>query len=151
MAEDSPELSHLVFRRIEKALYDAGHYGRIPAVYGKLLEKRPDDIRSLLRLANYAERKGALQEAVEQAEVAVETDPDAIAARASLAAYLSDLERSTDASRECREILRICDEQWSRFVCQYCGNEEKEFMWRCPSCRRVGMYDAHNVCDHGTS
>lgn len=151
MAEDSPELSRLAFLRVEKALYDAGNYGRIPHVYGKLLEKRPDDIGSLLRLANYAERKGALEEAVERAELAVETKPDAIMPRASLAAYLSDLERSTDASRECREILRICEEQWLRFVCPFCGNEEKEFMWRCPSCSRVGLFLTDSVCDQETS
>jgi lipopolysaccharide biosynthesis regulator YciM len=151
MAEDSPELSRLAFLRIEKALYDAGNYGRIPHVYGKLLESRPDDISALLRLANYAERKGALEEAIEQAELAVEANPSAIMPRASLAAYLSDLERSTDASRECREILRICEEQWLRFICPFCGNEEREFLWRCPACRRVGLFLTDSVCDQETS
>jgi lipopolysaccharide biosynthesis regulator YciM len=151
MAEDSPKLSRLAFLKIEKALYDAGRYGRIPQVYGKFLEKRPDDVESLLRLANYAERKGSLEEAVEQAELAVEANPHTIPPRASLAAYFSDLERSTDSSRECREILRICEERWNRFVCSFCGNEEKEFMWRCPSCRRVGLFLTAGGCDHETS
>jgi len=138
LAEDSPELATVAFCRIEKALYDAGKYGKIPEMYDDILQKQTGRFDVLLRLAEYQDRKGSVEVAAELCGSAIEANQDSIEPRVALAAYLSDLERCSEAAKTCREILDIIEMERSNFQCSNCSHTVSEYMSRCPSCNRVG-------------
>ncbi|MCU0611180.1 MAG: tetratricopeptide repeat protein [Candidatus Eisenbacteria bacterium] len=140
LADEVPELADLAYSRIERALYDAGEYGRILEIYDTMLQKRPGDVETLCRLALYDERIGSLEKAVERAQQAVDAAPSASFPRALMAAFLCDLGRAEEASVACREIARLSGHGLPQYRCPHCGAPSAEFVWRCPACARIGAF-----------
>jgi lipopolysaccharide biosynthesis regulator YciM len=140
LAQDVPEFSQQAYSRMERALYDAGDYGRILEIYDAMLQERPGDVETLCRLALYDERIGSLDKAVERAQQAVEAAPSSVLPRALLGAFLSDLGRSEEAAVVCREIAQRAGQMAVSYRCPHCGATLPEFAWRCPSCARVGAF-----------
>lgn len=140
LAEGAPELAPAAYEKIEKALYDAGKYGKIAEVYGAVLEKRPGDPAALLRLARHEERKGDLDGALERCRQAAESDPESIHARAATAQYLDELERCVEAASEAREIVRLIEKHRAGFACPGCGWVSEEYRWHCPECGTAAAF-----------
>lgn len=139
LSSDVPEMAPQALSRIERALYDAGDYGRILDIYQALLEARPGDVETLCRLALHDERIGSLDKALERAQQAAEAAPASVYPRALAASFLCELGRPDEAAALCREIAQLVATA-ERYLCPYCGVSSQEFAWRCPSCARVGLF-----------
>jgi len=59
VAADNPE----VHDRLEKVYFDLGRFGDIEKVYAQILDKRPQDMQTLLALARIAMKKGEFEDA----------------------------------------------------------------------------------------
>ena|GEM_PF-2898864 len=138
-AEQSETISGLIFTRMEKALYDAGKYGKISDVYGNLLESCPNNIYVLLALARFEERKGDLEKALDHCRRAIELSPDSLKVHAAAAAYSADMEMCSEASAEIREIMKLMDNRETQRVCPSCRMKVDDIVWRCPNCNRIGL------------
>ena len=138
-SEQSDLVSSLIFSKMEKALYEAGKYGKLSDVYGSLIDSRPDNVHVLLALARFEERKGDLQKALEHCRRAVELSPGSLKIHAAAAVYYADLEMSADAATEVREILKLLDDRDTHLRCISCGTIVDDIVWRCPTCGRIGL------------
>ncbi len=67
-----------VFAQIETALFDLGRYSEVEKFYRRLLEKTPDHLDALARLANVLEEKGERQQALELLDAALGQFEDSI-------------------------------------------------------------------------
>ena len=62
--EKVPESAHLVFDRLEKALYEKGQFSKIEELYSSLLNKNKDDVYVIIRLAKIYAKKGDFKQAL---------------------------------------------------------------------------------------
>jgi tetratricopeptide (TPR) repeat protein len=96
-ALENPE----VHERLEKVYFDLGRFGDIERVYGQILEKRPQDVQTLLALARICMKKGQLEDAERlllQAREATPHNPLAFQ-------LLADLYLDQGQIQEARELI----------------------------------------------
>jgi lipopolysaccharide biosynthesis regulator YciM len=96
-APEGPELHE----RLEKVYFDLGRFGDIERVYAQILDKRPQDLQTLLAFARIATKKGSLEEAERlllQAREVAPQDPTAFQ-------LLADLYLDQSKVQETRELI----------------------------------------------
>ena len=74
----APDDSHLIFDKMESALFDLGRYSEVENFYRKVLENDPTDLASTLRLANVLNEKGEGQAAIKLIDNLIENGKDNI-------------------------------------------------------------------------
>jgi lipopolysaccharide biosynthesis regulator YciM len=62
--EKVPESAHLVFDRLEKALYEKGQFSKIEELYLSLLNKNKDNVYVIIRLSKIYAKKGDFKQAL---------------------------------------------------------------------------------------
>ncbi|HEX5042907.1 MAG TPA: tetratricopeptide repeat protein [Candidatus Polarisedimenticolaceae bacterium] len=75
--------------------------------YRPWVHKKPDLSAAYLRLAADDVRRGRLDQAIREGEVAVRVNPSHAIAHYNLGCYLLDAGRLDDAEREFQEVLRL--------------------------------------------
>jgi len=131
-----PEKASLAFGRLEKALYEKGHFSEVVGLYRDLLERDPKNLRALLALAVIYEKKGDIDEAIRACESALQVEPTSAAARQFLVKF-HQLKGDQEKAMENLEMLSsLAEPTRHTFVCQNCRYESSEPLWHCPQCGR---------------
>ena len=79
-AELSPGDVSMVFSDIESALFDLGRYSEVENFYRRVLDKNPNNLEAVIKLANVLEEKGERQAALALVEESIEPDNVEVAA-----------------------------------------------------------------------
>ena len=79
-AELSPGDVSIVFSDIESALFDLGRYSEVENFYRRVLDKNPNNLEAVIKLANVLEEKGERQAALALVEESIEPDNVEVAA-----------------------------------------------------------------------
>jgi len=90
-----------VHERLEKVYFDLGRFGDIERVYAQILEKRPQDVQTLLASARIAMKKGT----VEEAEKLLQRARDAAPGNTQAFQLLVDLYLDQGQIQEARELI----------------------------------------------
>jgi len=133
-----PQRAHLVFRRLEKTLFEQGKFGEMANLYRKLLDQDKDNVRALTALANIQEKKGDIQEAFETCRQALQIQPDDLAAHQLMVSMYQQMGAHQEIAALLQELVLHSPEE---YVCQNCGYLSKKPLWRCPQCHRWRTFD----------
>ena len=79
-AELSPGEVSMVFSDIESALFDMGRYSEVENFYRRVLDKNPNNLEAVIKLANVLEEKGEHRVALALVEGSIQPDKVEIAA-----------------------------------------------------------------------
>ncbi len=71
-----PDKAHLVLSRLKKTLFEVGKFGEISSICTEILEDAPKNLYARLTLAEYHNKKGEDNLALEQLNLALEHNPD---------------------------------------------------------------------------
>jgi lipopolysaccharide biosynthesis regulator YciM len=135
-----PSAGHLIYPRLEKALFDLGKYGEIIKIYLDILEKNPQEIHTLHALAGIYQKKGNSNLAIETLKEILEIKPDYYPALGSLILLFSQNGRSQEAKALVEEYQGRISSPEDKLSCHNCGQTFSSPPWRCPSCGRINVY-----------
>jgi lipopolysaccharide biosynthesis regulator YciM len=138
-AEIVPEKANLIFRPVEKVLFDLGDLGVIEKFYEKVLSKKPEDIYTVVALANFYDRKGDTDRAILLLEEVLAKEPDSAEAKISMARLLINKNKNIEAKKIFDELIEESI-TFSEFKCSNCGYREKRGLWVCPSCGETDTF-----------
>ena len=128
-----PEQAYLCFDRLEKAHFELGDFSAMAQLYQNLVDKKPDDLRSLFALVSMKEKMGELDAAIALCQQALERDPESREARWCLVKCFhskGDDTRAVEYALDLEKRTRV----GFLFRCKVCGFETQEPLWRCPQC-----------------
>ncbi len=134
---------HIVFPRLTKTYFEKGEYQKIEEAYKTVLEKLPEDKRTIVSLTDYYLKMGRLNEAQELIKNGIESHPDSI--EMNLFFLLTDLELKK--SESVGKLRHIIDNYINRgqFRCNKCGSISKEFIIRCPECNEWDTFEIERI------
>jgi lipopolysaccharide biosynthesis regulator YciM len=135
-----PERAPWVYRRLEKAYFDLGRFGTMMDVYEEVLKERPEDLATLLSVAQFHQKKGDLGEAERAISRILENDPEEPLARLYLGLIRVEQGNPNAASEILGDLLEAEMEAAETFICARCGHEEEDVLWRCPQCGAWGSF-----------
>lgn len=136
-----PGKAFLAFERLEKALYEKGHYGDVLGLYRELLERDPENLNALLALVNIYEKKGDIDEAIRTCERALEAEPTCAAARQYLIKFYQLKGDQKRVMENLEALTSSAESSTRRFVCRKCGYESPQPAWHCPHCGQWRTFD----------
>lgn len=136
-----PQKAYLVFRCLEKALYEKGQFGEVAKLYRDLLERDHGNIRALLALANIYDKKGDINEAIQSCEKVLEIDPGSVAARQFLVKLYQQRGDQAKVIENLEILVGATMSTKNRFECNVCGHVSPEPLWYCPQCGQWRTYD----------
>ncbi|MCD6099266.1 MAG: tetratricopeptide repeat protein [Candidatus Marinimicrobia bacterium] len=135
----SPDKSSFLLRKLEKALFELGNFDKVGDLYERLIEKIPDDIRIVISLALFYEKKGKIDEAIEVIDKYQEKysgDSVALITRARLLVAKGELQEAERLLDDVLEKSRVKE----FFVCKNCGYKSEEVRWICPDCKEIDTF-----------
>lgn len=135
-----PQWAYIVYGRLEKVYYESGNFGDIEALYEDVLRAKPNDIPTLLAMAEINQKRGVFDEAMRLVRETLEIDPDCRRAR-QLLVRLHLEKGDTDAAL--KDVLSFLEESRpgeGEFVCRDCGHRSMEVLFRCPGCRNWNTF-----------
>lgn len=138
--EEVPGSGYMIYPRLEKVLYDLGRFGEIARVYLEVLEKNPQEIRTMYALANFYEKKGNSNLAMDVLLGILEIQPDYYPGLGSLILLYSQNGMNQEARALLEKFQRNLPAGDSKLSCRSCGYSSSIPPWRCPSCGRVNVY-----------
>jgi lipopolysaccharide biosynthesis regulator YciM len=130
-----PQWAYIVFGRLEKAYYESGTFGEVERVYEGVLRARPNDIPTLLAMAEMNHKRGEFDEALRLVGDALELDQSCRRARQLLVRIRLEQGDPESALKDVMSFLEESRPGEGKFICADCGYESKEVLFRCPSCR----------------
>lgn len=136
-----PQKAYLAFGPLERALYEKGQFGEVAKLYRDLLERDSDNLRALLALAIIYDKKGDLDEAIQTCERALEVEPGSATARQFLVKFYQQRGDQAKVMENLEALVSSAAAAPERFVCQNCGHESPEPLWRCPQCGQWRTYN----------
>lgn len=135
----SPDKSSFLLKRLEKALFELGNFDKVGNLYERLVERIPDDVRIVISLAMFYEKKGKLDEAGEIVDKYQEKyggDSIALITRARLLVAKGELQEAERLLDDVLEKFRVTES----FVCKNCGYKSEDVRWICPNCREIDTF-----------
>jgi len=132
--QDSP-YAHLAYDRLEKAYFDQNRYDDVAALYSKVIEKNPDNVKARIALGAYYARKNMLDEALAHLREALRIQPRSVEARSQVKQLLVRHHMHDEIEREYTDLVAALGEPVDQFTCVRCGLQASELTWRCPQCR----------------
>lgn len=138
LVEISPSHAYLMFPQLTKAYYDKGEYQKVESIYKSILERIPDDTRTIAALADLHLKMGRYHDAHEFLRGVLENAPDSIVLNLLLLLTRMEEEKS-DSAPVLRNILQTMQKK-SIFRCGECGAVSNEYDIRCASCGEWETY-----------
>ena len=138
--ESAPELSGLVFPRLEKVLFDMGQYSEIAGIYQQVLAADSLNTDALLGLARYSDKKGDHQSALAYLARIVEADPGHLLARQLLVQIHREQGSSDLAWHAAEGYFTWLPAAKEDYRCSQCGEHTSTPRWYCPNCHRFLTY-----------
>lgn len=139
--EHTPELSGLVFPRLEKVLFDMGQYSEIVGIYQQVLAADGLNTDALLGLARYSDKKGDHQAALAYLSRIIEADPGHLLARQLLVQIHRDQGSSEQAWQAAEGYFTWLPAARQDYRCSHCRAQSDAPRWYCPNCHRFLTYD----------
>jgi lipopolysaccharide biosynthesis regulator YciM len=130
-----PKIAYTTFRRLERAFYEKGRFEKIVDLYNGVLERNPNDVTTIMTLANIHRKKGNIEEALRLCKTALEAEPGSRRVKQAMARLYyekGDIEASLKAMVEAFNGFSSDDEH---YVCNNCDYKSNEVLWRCPRCK----------------
>jgi lipopolysaccharide biosynthesis regulator YciM len=140
LTELYPQWAYIVYGRLEKAYYESGAFGDIEQVYENVLRARPNDIPTLLAMAEINQKRGVFDEAMRLVKETLELDPDCRRARQLLVRLRLEKGDAEDALQDVLSFLEESRLGEGEFVCRDCGHRSTEVLFRCPGCSNWNTY-----------
>jgi lipopolysaccharide biosynthesis regulator YciM len=137
----APELSGLVFPRLEKVLFDMGQYSEIAGIYKQVLAADSTNTDALLGLARYSDKKGDHQSALAYLARIIEADPGHLLARQLLVQIHRDQGSSDLAWRAAEGYFTWLPAAKQEYRCSQCSEKTATPRWYCPNCHRFLTYN----------
>lgn len=137
--EVSPEKAYLVFPQLKKILFNLGKFERIHSFLKNILKKSPENVETIIALAEFFENKGDIDQAIAIIDEQLRTNKIDDKLQISLAKFYA-------AKQECRKTVNILTDVLStygareNFVCKNCGYETLTPGWLCPECRETDTF-----------
>lgn len=135
-----PQWAYVVYGRLEKAYYESGAFGDVERVYEDVLRAKPNDIPTLLAMAEINHKRGVFDEAMRLVKETLEIDPDCRRARQLLVRLRLEEGDSKAALKDVLSFLEESRPGEGEFVCSSCGHRSKEVLFRCPVCRNWSTF-----------
>ncbi|HEX9751338.1 MAG TPA: tetratricopeptide repeat protein [candidate division Zixibacteria bacterium] len=104
-AETAPKDAHVIFDRLERALFELGQFGEITAFYDRILESDPSNTAALVALGDLALKKGERETAQRHYRQALDINPNDLSARAGLIRILAQQKRFDLVGEEIEGLL----------------------------------------------
>lgn len=136
-----PNKAHIVFPYLEKACFDKGIFEDIEALYKDLIELDVKNINTVLALVEFYLKKGRYETAhsfLEKAEEDFVGSAHLAAKKVQVFYHLSQYQKAASAA------LELCGDNFQNakhiYICEDCGFESKEPLWRCPQCKTIDSF-----------
>ncbi|MGA1871154.1 MAG: tetratricopeptide repeat protein [bacterium] len=127
--------SHLVYKKLEKAYLNKGNYDQIEQVYHSYLRKHTGDISTRLILADYYQKKGAINKAIQILKDGLKINPHATRLSCALGEILIKEDREKEIIEEYKLLLNRIERKKQIYVCNKCGYKNNDIIWKCPQCK----------------
>jgi lipopolysaccharide biosynthesis regulator YciM len=141
LAEKVPQSAYLVFEKLEKVLFEMGNFGEIEKFYNQILSADPKNTHALLALATLDEKRGKTEQAQERYSLILDIDPLYLPAQLSLLRICQDKGQTYEAKHIIEGLFDICPSPLGSFICQKCGHNSDEPLWRCPRCKSWNSFN----------
>lgn len=138
--EANPDQGYLAFDRLKEVLFDLGRYGEIEAIFHQILNKNPKHAQTKLQLAEFLNKQGRHEEAIETCREAVEMNPDFLKGHLLLARLLREQDNATLAMDAALDGLAKSIERTPSYTCALCAFTSEEMIWHCPQCGGWNSY-----------
>ena len=124
--------AHITFPRLTKAYFESGEFAKMEEIYKEVLEKYPDDAKTIINLAEYYLKMGRLNEAHELLVGGTESHPESF----KMNLLLLQTEMELEGCKPHTILQRIIDNlrKKEQFRCEKCNTVINEFVIRCPNC-----------------
>ncbi len=137
--------SHFVFEKLEKAYLKKKDYDHIEQIYREVLNKRPEDHNTRLILADYYQKKGLSQKAVQELKDALKFKHSIPSIKQKLGEILLKENLEKEALKEYKAMIEEMKAQKPLSCCSRCGYQTTEVIWKCPQCKE---WDSFVTEDH---
>lgn len=133
--KEMPGYSTPVFERLEKLLYEKGRFSEMVTIYENFLNDHPDHSPTLLSLALLYKKRGDDAQAVEFLKRVLEFDTKNTEAMKELLQLYLDKKDVKQVSQLVNQLLNTI-KPTKKFRCENCGHRFKDFLFRCPNCKK---------------
>jgi len=131
-----PQVSFLVYERLEGAYYKQDAFEKLISKYKKLRDVHPDDVILRIALGDIFYKQGLAREAIVEYKEAIRCRPRYFQAHQRLGRVYLEQNMTQEAVEAYRNILQTPLTEKGNFSCQECGYESDKFKFKCPSCGR---------------
>lgn len=139
----SPELAGGALSRMERLMFQRGHFGDIEAAYQEVLGARPSDEHATLALASFYRKQGRGEDAIAILEEFQSLHPDSVGATLLLTSLYASL-RDSDTVERFLEENESHFAQSVRYRCELCGHVSMQMRWHCPECNNFDTFTNRN-------
>jgi lipopolysaccharide biosynthesis regulator YciM len=129
-----PQVSFLVYERLEGAYYKRDAFEKLISKYKKLRDVHPDDVILRIALGDIFYKQGLAREAIVEYKEALRCRPGYFQAHQKLGKVYLEQNMTQEAVEAYRNILQTSLTEKETFSCQECGYESDKFEFKCPSC-----------------
>ena len=137
--EVCPPKAYLVFPQLKKILFNLGKFERIDIFLKNILKKSPNNIETIISLAEFHENKGDINQAIAIVDEHLKSKKDNIKLQISLAKFYAVKNDSRKSAKILIDVLNNFNNK-KILLCSKCGNEVKEATWLCPNCKEIDTY-----------
>jgi pentatricopeptide repeat protein len=143
LVEIAPSKAYLMYPQLTKAYYDKGEYQKVESTYKAVMERFPDDARTIAALAELYLKMARFSEAHELLRSALDSAPDSILL--NLLLMLTEMEEEkSDSAPLLRHVIEVIQGKLA-FRCKQCGATSKQYHLRCPTCNEWETYTLEEI------
>jgi lipopolysaccharide biosynthesis regulator YciM len=128
-----PEYAYLAFLPLGRALYEKGEFNELESLYRSVLQHHPQQVQTLLALAEVLAKKGEHKAAIQLCQDALAVNPRLMSAYCQLLRYQQN---NAPALEETLKKLNSLGPPEKVYICQACRYRSPEPLWRCPQCEK---------------
>ena len=137
----NPENAYLCFNKLENTVFELGRFEDLEMIYDKLLKSDTQNTKAVVALANFVERKGELQQAIQICRDGLAAVPESLWIRRNLFRMLANEGQTKEALQLGLEVIKMVTSDTEEYICENCENIIKEPAWFCPKCRKWNTFD----------
>ena len=137
--EVNPDKAYLVFPELKKILFHLGKFERINTFLRNILKKSPNNVETIIALAEFYENKGEINQALAIIDEHLKSQQNDLKLQISLAKFYAVKSDCRKASDILIDVLNNYNRR-EILVCSNCGNEVSEPTWFCEKCKKIDTY-----------
>lgn len=135
----SPPLSGIALQKLESTLYEKGRFSEVEKVYDDIRVARQGDEASSLALAEFYNKQGRGEDAIQLLEEYVAKYPGSVRGSLLLISLYLKLRDSETVDKFLDKSIEAAWEP-ERFSCSTCNFASDTMRWHCPSCNSFDTY-----------